>query len=93
MNNEQQDKILMEIHASTKVTASTVQALAKTVWGNGKAGLEADMILVKDRQESCPARKASSIENKRMSIAVVAVIVAVISTIASIAFGVIHASQ
>ena len=93
MTNEQQDKILMEIHASITVLVSTVESLGKAVWGNGKAGLEEDMILIKERQEKCPARKSHSIESKRMSTAIVAVIVAVISTIASVAFGVVHIFQ
>jgi len=98
MNNEQRDEILMEIHTSTKVTekvvesqGKTLESLSKDYWGNGKPGTKEDVTLLKDRQRNCPARKAASIENKRMSIAMVAVFVAVLSTLASIAFGIHNA--
>ena len=100
MNNEQRDEILKEIHTSTKVTEQVVasqgkklESLARDYWGNGKSGTKEDVTLLKDRQRNCPARKAISIENKRLSLVMVAVAVAVISTLASIAFGIMNVAK
>ena len=95
MNNEQRDEILLEIHASSKVTeqvvksqGETLTSLGKVVWGNGEPGVEKDVTLLKERQENCPARKATTTEGKRLNLALIAVVVSVIATIASIVFGV-----
>ena len=97
MNNEQRDEILMEIHTSTKVTEKIVEtqgrtltSLSKDYWGNGKPGTKEDVTLLKDRQRSCPARKACSLEGRRMTIAMVAVVITVVSALTSVAFGIIN---
>jgi len=93
MNNEERDKLLMEIHADTKVMASTVKELAKDVWGNGKPGLREDVVVIKkdlesieERYDKCPARQAHSIDRKRLNVSIIALILAGITT----AYNVVH---
>jgi len=43
MNNEQRDEMLIEIHSAMKATVKTVESLGKTVWGNGKTGMEIEV--------------------------------------------------
>jgi len=43
MNNEQRDEMLIEIHSDMKATVKTVESLGKTVWGNGKPGMEIEV--------------------------------------------------
>ena len=43
MNNEQRDEMLIEIHSDMKATVKTVESLGKTIWGNGKDGVEIEV--------------------------------------------------
>ena len=86
MNNEQRDEMLMEIHATTKVTAANFKNMnirlghvEKTVFGNGKPGIKEDIAILKRDYIVCPARKANSIENKRLRLSHVMIAIAIIT--------------
>ena len=61
-----------------------------TLYGNGQPGLSKDVLVLKQRQNDCPARLAVSSDNKRLGIATVLMVIAVIGLIASTAFGVLN---
>jgi len=88
MNNEERDNMLIEIHGTLQVMASNVESHGDTLYGNGQPGLVTTVTLLKERQESCPARKANSIEAKRLSLGHIMTIIAILSLLASIAFGI-----
>jgi len=97
VNNEQRDELLIAIRTDTKVTAErvesqgkTLESLAKDVWGNGEKGMQEDLIEVKIQQRDCPVRKANSVENKRLKISHIMIIIAVISIFASVVLGAIN---
>ncbi len=52
-----------------------------TLYGNGQPGIKEELVLVKQRQKDCPARKAATNEGKKISIAHAALIVSIISCI------------
>jgi len=86
--------MLIEIHSDMKSTVSTVENLVKEVWGgNGKDGAVKDITLLQERQEACPARVANSVENRRLKVSHVMIIIAIISLLASIALGVMNLSN
>ena len=60
-----------------------------TLYGNGRPGLCEDVLILNQQQENCPARKAASSGNKRLNIAVVMMVIAIIGLLASVAIGVI----
>ena len=64
-----------------------------TLYGNGKDGAVKDITLLQERQEACPARVANSVENIRLKVSHVMIIIAIISLLASIALGVMNLSN
>ncbi|MAH47566.1 hypothetical protein CMI37_17225 [Candidatus Pacearchaeota archaeon] len=64
-----------------------VQSHDQTLYGNGQPGLKEEVALTMQRQNDCPARKAVTAEGKRLNLAYAALVVAVISCIASAVFG------
>jgi len=67
-----------------------VKAHGKTLYGNGKLGLEKDFLVLKENYNGCPARKAVSSRNKRLNIATTMMIVAIIGLLASTAMGILN---
>lgn len=55
-----------------------------TLYGNGQPGLSKEVALLKQRQEDCPARKATTAEGKRVNIACAAIVIAVVSCLINI---------
>ena len=93
MTNDERDNMLTKISADQsemsgdlKVALGHIKSHGETLYG--KEGLVHDVTLLQERQEQCPARKANSTERKRLSIAYVMTIIAVISLLTSIAFGI-----
>ncbi len=84
MTNDERDNMLIEIHGDIKVIAGKVDEHHTTLYGNGNAGLKEDMALTMQRQKDCPARKAATAEGKRLSLATVAVAIAIISCVTSV---------
>ena len=60
-----------------------------TLYGNGQPGLSKDVVLLRQKQADCPARKAATTESKRLNIATLALMIAVISCITSAVLGII----
>ena len=85
MTNEQRDKKINEIHTAVTVIAGKVEEHHNTLYGNGRPGLAADMILLQNRQNECPARKAASSDGKRLNIAYVMMSVGIIGLLFTIA--------
>ncbi len=61
----------------------------RTLYGNGQPGLSKDVIVLQQRQEDCPARKATTAEGKKLNIATIAIIIASVSCVSSIILGAI----
>ena len=60
-----------------------------TLYGNGSPGVKEDLSLTMQRQKDCPARKAMTAEGKRLGLAHVAVVIAVISCLTSVVLAVV----
>lgn len=88
MNNEERDKKLLEIHGAIMVMAENVGNHGETLYGNSKPGLVKDVFLLQERQDQCPARKASTTEGKRLVVANVMIVVAIMSLLASVALAI-----
>ncbi len=93
MNNEERDKMLIEIHGIVTVIADKSENHGDTLYGNSKPGLVKDVFLLQERQDQCPARKALSSESKRLSVANVMIVIAVISLLATTAFAILNLTQ
>lgn len=89
MNQEQRDNMQIEMRGDIKVLVSQGIEHHETLYGND--GVVASMILLKERQDQCPARQASTVAGKRLGIAYIMIGVAVIGIIVSIAI-VLHSS-
>jgi hypothetical protein len=55
-----------------------------TLYGNSKPGLKEDMAIQKLNYEKCPARLAASNEGKRLTLAYIMMVIAIISLAVSI---------
>lgn len=73
-----------EIHGMVKVLASDSVALKNTVWGNGKPGLQKDVVVLQEAQKHCPARKQAGRDKLTRLVAVVMCCFAFITTIVSV---------
>ena len=80
-NDEKIDKILETVSPIARM----VEEHHTTLYGNGQRGLSKDVVLLQESQKNCPARKANSMEGKRLNIAILAVWIAVISCVTSVA--------
>ena len=95
MTNEERDEMIMEMHDIVVGVAPMVKDHHKTLYGNGddNKGIKTRMVLIEERHtthiESCPARKAASLDNRNYSIAKVMMIIAILSLFASTILGAI----
>ena len=89
MTNDERDAKLTEIHADMKVFSKEVTGLHKTVYGNSKPGLVKDVTLLQERQNQCAARKAATVEGKRLTISHIMMAVAIIGLVTTIVMHVI----
>jgi hypothetical protein len=89
MTNDERDRMIYETHSTVMVIAEKVDEHHNTLYGNGKSGLSRDVTLLQERQDQCPARKATTTENKRLSLGYVMTAIAVASLIVTIVWGVI----
>lgn len=83
MNNEERDDKLNKIY-DVCIRIEPVVAEHHTTLYDEKTGHSKRLILLEERQNQCPARKASTAENKRVVIATVMMAIAIISTISMI---------
>ena len=56
----------------------------KTLYGNGRKGLKDDVLLLKNNQQNCPARKSVSNEAKRLNVSYVMMAIAIVVAVISI---------
>ena len=83
--DEKVDKILLIV---TRF-APMVEEHHKTLYGNGNPGVKEDLSLTMQKQRDCPARKAMTTDAKRLGLANIAIIIAVISCVTSVAAAVV----
>ncbi len=89
MNNDERDVKLIEIHTAVTVIAGKVDNHGNTLYGNGNPGLVKEVTLLTERQDSCSARKAASIDSKRLRVSTIVMVVTIISAVANILVSVI----
>ncbi len=90
MNSEESDKMLCEIHGDVKVILKTQENHGKTLYGDdGTGGIVRAVALQGERQDQCPARKAATIEGKRLNISTILVSVAILTVIINVSLFVI----
>ncbi len=92
MNNEERDKAITETLKKTTETHTVVMVMAEKVschdsalFGNGQPGAVKDIVILKERQDQCPARLANTVGGKRLGLAYIMLVIAIISIITSIA--------
>lgn len=66
MTNDERDQMLIEIHSSLAVIAARVEDHQTTLYGNGRAGLKAEVQRIDQQQLACPARAAFSDGSKSL---------------------------
>lgn len=88
MTNEERDKMMIEMHGNIKVIVSQVAEHHTFINGNGKPGAKEDVATLKINQTNCPARKAQSTDNKRLNLAMVALVVAILTAVSNLAYAV-----
>lgn len=72
------------------VRTAKVDNHGDTLYGNGKPGLVKDVTLLQERQNECPARKATTVEGKRLTIASIVVVLAIVALLANVALAVMN---
>jgi len=75
MSDADRDRMLTEIHATLAVVASRVSDHHETLYGNGHAGLKADVQRMDLEQQHCPARTAYAVDSKQLRAAWAGVLV------------------
>ena len=84
MTNEERDAMIRATHNAVLPLVRMVEEHHTTLFGNGSAGLKEYMALTMKSQVDCPARAAASIDSKRLGIATVMMVVAILGIISSI---------
>ncbi len=84
MTNDERDAKISETHTAVMVIAEKVDEHHTTLYGNSKPGLKEDVALLNLKWKDCPARKAVTTEGKRLNLAYVAVVIAIISCATSV---------
>ncbi len=90
MNNEERDEKISATHDAVIVMVKQVKDHNEALFGNSKPGMVKDVTLLQERQDQCPARKAESMEGKKLTIANVMIIVAIITLLANLAFAIVN---
>ena len=85
MTNEERDAKITETHTAVMVMAVKVNNHDNTLYGNGQPGLVKDVVLIQNSQDQCPARQAATVAGKRLGIAYIMMVIAVIGIIVTIA--------
>ena len=63
MDNNDRDNMLIEIHGDMKVVVKMSEEHHQTLYG--KDGVKDELGVLRERQDSCPAREAATGEGKR----------------------------
>lgn len=93
MNNDERDNIMIEMHRDVGVLCERMVGVCERIDEHhttlyGKDGVVAELLLVKDRQAGCPARKATTTAGKRLTVSVVMMVVGVLSFVAVVVFSI-----
>lgn len=91
MTNDERDSKINKIYDAVIPMVGKVQTHDEVLFGNGKPGMKEDIILLKERQEDCPARNANTAQGKRLVLANIMIVIAVITLIVNTALGVFAA--
>ena len=89
MTNEERDNKLSEIHTAVMVMADKVEGHGETLYGNARPGMVKDVTLLQERQNQCPARKATITEGKRLTVATGVIALAFLALLANVAFAIL----
>lgn len=84
MNSEQKIDKIYEVCCKIE---PMVEEHHITLYGNGQPGLKEDVTILQERQENCPARKAATVEGKRLNIAAWALAISIITGIGFLIIG------
>lgn len=84
MNNDERDNMMIEMHGDIKVLVSQGSEHHQTLYGVN--GVVDRMILLQERQDQCPARRANLTENKRLGIARIVIVIAIATILINVAF-------
>ena len=90
MNNDERDEKLIEIHTAVTVIAGKVDNHGNTLYGNGSPGLVKEVTLLTERQDSCVARKAASIDGRRLRVSTVVMFITIAMAVITVIFSVIQ---
>lgn len=78
------EKQIKEMYGMMKVLVSDSIAIKKTIWGNGRPGMEKDVTVLKERQDNCPARKQAGRDKVTRVVAILMCSFGFVSTIISV---------
>lgn len=99
MNNDERDNMMIEMHRDVGVVCERLGSVCEridehhtTLYGpDGKDGVVEGLIKVKDRQDSCPAREATTGDGKRhRNEMMILVTVAILSLLTSVAIAIMN---
>ncbi len=90
MNNEERDEKISATHDAVIVMVKQVKDHNEALFGNSKPGMVKDVTLLQERQDQCPARKATTIEGKRLSLSTILMIVGIVGLVANLAFAILN---
>ena len=84
MTDKERDDKINKIYDVVIRLQPMVEDHHTTLYGNGKPGLKEDMATQKLNCKNCPARLAASNEGKRLTLAYVMMVIAIISLIVTV---------
>lgn len=79
-----------EIYALLHEWVPKMQEHRNALFGNGQPGLKQDVALIKQAQENCPARLATTEGRKRLGIATVMMVISGLSFVAMVVFSILN---
>lgn len=88
MNKDETDKLLIDMSGDIKVLVSRSNDYHETLYGDD--GVVKSMVIIKERQDQCPARQANTLGGRRLGLGYIMTIIAVISLIITIIFGILR---
>ena len=83
MDNTQRDKMFIEMHADIKVVVGKINDHHETLYAED--GVVNSVTLLKERQENCPARLATTVQSKRLSLGNVMLGITIVTVLINIA--------
>lgn len=99
MNNDERDNMMIEMHRDVGVVCERLGSVCEridehhtTLYGpDGKEGIVEEITIIKERQDSCPAREATTGDGKRHRNEMkILVAVAILSLLTSVAIAIMN---